>query len=97
MSTAKVIINFKKDQMQFLQRSDLDVLIDNETAYKVSPKMPLELELPAGQHTFRMSFRYLWRDCGVAVLVFDFPENSTHHLTYEPPMMVFSEGKIFVA
>ena len=54
----------------------------------------LRVPVVAGWHQLRVSFRYLWMDCGAATKDFDVRGGHIVELTYRAPWLVFLRGKL---
>lgn len=89
-----VTLIFKKNFLQILQWSSLNVVIDNEETIKVGIEKPTNIRLSVGIHTIQMSFPYLGSECGVAQVQINIKENLEYELTYKPPLTVFTSGTI---
>jgi Protein of unknown function (DUF2510) len=60
----------------------------------VLPWGELRVPVVAGWHQLRVSFRYLWMDCGAAAKDFDVRGGHIVELTYRAPWLVFLPGKL---
>jgi hypothetical protein len=60
----------------------------------VLPWGELRVPVVAGRHQLRVSFRYLWMDCGAATKDFDVRDGHIVELTYRAPWLVFLPGKL---
>ena len=60
----------------------------------VLPWGQLRVPVVAGWHQLRVSFRYLWMDCGAATRDFDVRGGHIVELTYRAPWLVFLPGKL---
>lgn len=60
----------------------------------VLPWGRLRFPVVAGWHQLRVSFRYLWMDCGTATKDFDVRGGDVVELTYRAPWLVFLPGTL---
>jgi Protein of unknown function (DUF2510) len=60
----------------------------------VLPWGELRVPVVAGWHQLRVSFRYLWLECGTAVKDFEVRGGHIVELTYRAPWLVFLPGKL---
>lgn len=60
----------------------------------VLPWGKLRIPVEAGWHQLRVSFRYLWMDCGAATKDFDVRGGHIVELTYRAPWLVLLPGKL---
>lgn len=91
---SNVTIIFKKNPLQIFQWSKLNVIIDNQSSFKVSFTKPIILDINPGTHDIKMSFRYLGNECGNASIKLNILVNEHYELTYKPPILISGQGKI---
>jgi len=92
----KIILTIKKKPMQWLLPSNFDAVIDDQTEIEVPKNENAHADIEPGNHTIRVSFRYLGMDCGKTQTSFTIKEGETLLITYKVPQVVFSEGEITI-
>lgn len=93
---AKLYFYFKKNPLQFLQMSGMNVVINNEETIKIKANKEYEYDINHGKCRVQMSMPYLGSETGTASIELDVKEGDNIVLTYKPPITVMTAGTILV-
>jgi len=93
---AKLHLYYKKNPLQFLQLTGLNVVVNNETTIKIGNWKEVVVEVNAGKVVVQMSMPYLGGEVGTARVEFEIKENDDFMLIYKSPIVVMAPGTILV-
>lgn len=94
--SAELYFYFKKNPLQFMQVSGLNVMVNNEKTFNIKANMEVAYEITAGKCKIQMSMPYLGSETGIANIELDVKDGDRILLTYKSPITVFANGAILV-
>jgi len=94
--SAKLYFYFKKNPLQFLQMSGLNVVINNKDIINIKANKEYEYEIEEGNCRIQMSMPYLGGETGTASVDLDVKDGERYLLTYKMPLTVLTSGTILV-
>lgn len=94
--SAKLYLYFKKNPLQFMQMSGLNVVVNNEQTLNIKANKEVEVEVEEGKCTVQMSMPYLGGETGTAKVDLDIKDGDKLLLTYKSPITVMTGGTILI-
>jgi len=93
---ARLHLYYKKNPLQWMQLSGLNVVINNRSTLRIGNWKEVIEEVEAGKIHIQMSMPYLGSEVGIARAEFDVEQDDEVFVTYKSPFFVTSQGTIFI-
>lgn len=94
--SAKLYFYFKKNPLQFMQMSGLNVVVNNQHTLNIGANKEFEYEVEDGKCKVQMSMPYLGSETGTANVELDIKDGERILLTYKSPITVMTPGTILI-